>query len=202
MSIMSRKHPMPRVLRRRLGWLAAALILPSCASPEPEYYRLLPLPGAMRVARSMRVELRQVTLPRYLDRPEIVRAGASTRLEIQSRERWAEPVDSMVTRTLATELGQRLPAALVLSEKSSTGQDADTLAQTDITRFEADADGRVLLEGSFLVRRLGGRTAVLNQSVAEVVPIEGNGTDAMVRAMSTALSLLADRMAEALINLG
>jgi uncharacterized lipoprotein YmbA len=189
--------------RRRLtSWLALLPLLAGCASAEPDYYRLTAAPGRTQAVPPMRVELRQVALARYLDRREIVRAGASQRLDIRDEERWAEPIGDMVTRLLAENLGQRLPAALVVAERSAMGGDPDTLAEVDVTRFEADAAGQVVLEGRFQVRRLGGRAATRNRQVRETVALDGTGTDALARAMSLALGLLADRMAEALAELG
>lgn len=189
--------------RRRLtGWLALLPALAACSSPEPDFYRLAAVPGTVRPVPRLRVELRQVALARYLDRSEIVRGGASLRLDIRSEERWAEPIGDMVTRVLAENLSQRLPQALVVPERSAMGGDPDTLAEADISRFEANGAGQVVLEGRFQVRRLGGRAAERNRQVTETVPLDGPGTEALARAMSVALGLFSDRMAEALAELG
>jgi uncharacterized lipoprotein YmbA len=190
--------------RRLLRWLAAVPGLPAlagCASPEPDYYRLTAVSGATRRARPLRVELRQVGLARYLDRAEIVRGGNAMRLDIRDEERWAEPIGDMVTRVLAENLNQRLPGTLVVPEGSAVGGDPGVIAEADLSRFEADGSGAVVLAGRFQVRRLGGRAAELSRQVAEAVPMEGTSTDALARAMSTALGLLAERMAEALVEL-
>ncbi|MCO6416543.1 PqiC family protein [Siccirubricoccus sp. KC 17139] len=184
--------------RRLLGWAALSPFLSSCSSPEPDYYRLVAVPGGTRAARPLRVELRQVGLARYLDRREIVRGGASVRLDIRDGERWAEPIGDMVTRVLAENLNQRLPGSLVVPEQNAVGGDPEVTAEADITRFEDDGTGRVVLEGRFQVRRLGGRAAGLNRQVAEVVPLPGSGTAALAQAMSTALGRLSDQMSEAL----
>jgi uncharacterized protein len=182
--------------RHLLGCLALAP-LAACASDEPDYYRLAAVPGTPLPAPPRRIELRQAGLPRYLDRREIVRAGPSLRMEIREGERWAEPIADMVTRVLAENLAQRLPGATVFPEGSATARDPDTAAEADITRFEADAAGRVAISGRFSVRRLGtGRSAVEGR-VEETVAMDGTGTDALARAMSTALGLFADRMAAA-----
>ena len=159
-------------------------------------------PGTVRPVPRLRVELRQVSLARYLDRSEIAWGTPSLRLEYRDVERWAEPIGDMVTRVLAEDLSQRLPQALVVPEFSAIGGDPDALAEADIARFEDNGAGQVVLEGRFQVRRLGGRAAERNRQVQETVPMEGTGADALARAMSVALGLFADRMAEALAELG
>ncbi|WP_158600788.1 PqiC family protein [Teichococcus wenyumeiae] len=189
--------------RRRLtGWLALLPALAACSSPDAKFYRLAAVPGTVRPVPRLRVELRQVTLARYLDRSEIAWGTTSLRLEYRDVERWAEPIGDMVTRVLAEDLSQRLPQALVVPEFSAIGGDPDTLAEADISRFEANGAGQVVLEGRFQVRRLGGRAAERNRQVTETVPLDGPGADDLARAMSKALGLFADRMAEALAELG
>jgi uncharacterized lipoprotein YmbA len=148
-----------------------------------------------------RVELREVGLARYLDRAEIVRGGGSTKLDISSDTRWAEPIGDMVTRVLAENLNQRLPGTTVAPERSSLGGEPDTVAEAEITRFEADSASRVVLRGRFSVRRLGTGSTTLEREFEETLPLESTSTDALARGMSAALGILADRMAEALAGL-
>jgi uncharacterized lipoprotein YmbA len=187
--------------RRLLGWAALIPILSGCASDEPDYYRLAAVPGNPLAASPIRLELRQVGMARYLDRREIVRAGPSLRINVQESERWAEPLVGMVTRVLAENLAQRLPAATVFPEGSATARGPDTTAEADITRFEDDGAGRVVLEGHFQVRRLGGRSREVSRTVALAVPLRDAGAQALAYGMSVVLSLLADRMAEAAAEL-
>jgi uncharacterized lipoprotein YmbA len=191
----------PLTRRRLSGWLAMAPILAGCASAEPDYYRLVVVPGTPRRAMPRRVELREVGLARYLDRAEIVRGGGSTKLDISSDTRWAEPIGDMVTRVLAENLNQRLPGTTVAPERSSLGGEPDTVAEAEITRFEADSASRVVLRGRFSVRRLGTGSTTLEREFEETLPLESTSTDALARGMSAALGILADRMAEALAGL-
>ena len=177
------------------AWLAL-LPLFGCASTEPDYYRLVMVPGATRVVRPLRVELRQLGLARYLDRPEIVRSDTSMRLDIRQSERWAEPIGDMVIRVLAENLNQRLPGSLVVPENSALGGDPTVISKMEITRFEADAAGQVVLEGWLQIRRLGGRVREVNRQVAIATVLRGTETNALAQSMSQALGLLADQIAQ------
>ena len=65
--------------------LIACLHLNACSSPDPKLYTLLPTdPAALRSAASVpaTIELRRVTIPSYLDRPEMVRSGPDYRVRV------------------------------------------------------------------------------------------------------------------------
>lgn len=131
--------------RRTLGSFALGLggLLAGCASPEPEYYRLTPVPGAPRPWGNGSVKLRRVGVPGYLDRPEIVRAGAGGRLDVMGGARWAEPLEEMLSRVLAENLRQRLPGRTVFGESSAVSVDADAVLEVEVQRLEAVPGGSV-----------------------------------------------------------
>ena len=62
------------------------------------------------------IELRDVRLARYLDRPDPVRAAGGTRLMVEDGRRWAGPLDEMIAQVLSQDLEQRLPGSTVLRE--------------------------------------------------------------------------------------
>jgi len=197
MTVPSRRH--------FVTWLALVPALPAlagCASPEPDYYRLVAVPGTPRAGRPLRVELRQVGLARYLDRREIVRGGGALKLDIREGERWAEPIGDMVTRVLAENLNQRLPASIVVPEQGTVSSDPDTVAEVDLSRFEDDGTGRVVLEGRFQLRRIGGRAREVSRPVTLLVPLLGAKTEALAQGMSQALGMLADQMARSAGEIG
>jgi uncharacterized lipoprotein YmbA len=183
--------------RRFCGWI---LLLPlaGCASPEPEWYRLAPVPGRPLAPRPLRIELRDIQLAPALDRPGIPRDAGGTRLVVPESERWAGPLDRMATQVLLRNLGQRLPGSVVIGEHDGIGGDADVAASIGIDRFEADPTGQAVLSATFTLRRFGGARAVRDGRVEESKAPSGPGTDALVQALSETLGRLADRMAETL----
>jgi uncharacterized lipoprotein YmbA len=184
------------MLRRR-ALLALPVLLPACASPEPEYFRLSAVPGATRRSRRRVVELRSVGLPRYLDRAEILRAAGPNRLDLLSGDRWGEPLAEMIGRVLGQDLTQRLPGSTVFSTGGALSIDSDAVAEVEIQRFEQEEGGPVLLLAQLAVQAVprGRRTA---RMVRIQAPVEGPGTAALVAAMSRALGQLADALAERL----
>ncbi|MDO9708665.1 PqiC family protein [Paracraurococcus lichenis] len=181
---------------RRRG-LLAALALGACArSPEPRLFTLAPLPGEARPGGPRTIELRRPGLAGYLDRPEIVRAAGPYQVGLAGAERWAEPFADMLGRVLAENLTQRLPGSTVFTEAGGLSADADGVVELDVQRFDADAAGRVTLLAQVAVRRGSGRReGTRTRSLRLSLPAAGDGTPAMVAAMSAALAQLADAVA-------
>ncbi len=188
-------------MHRRLLLLGPAL-LAACASPEPLYFTLQPSPGTPVRGGPALVEMRRIGLAGYLDRPEIVRNNADYRLAIGARERWGEPLAELAARVLADNLNQRLPGSSVFTAAGSISAEPDAVVELDMQRFDADAQGAVVLLAQIAVLRRGPaggprsggrasstRTVRLNQAPA------GPDTTALVAAMSAALGQLADAVA-------
>ncbi|EFH12489.1 hypothetical protein HMPREF0731_1291 [Pseudoroseomonas cervicalis ATCC 49957] len=194
---MSMGDRMPNPTRRHLG-LLALLPLAACASPEPRYYRLTARPGPAQGGAAPLIELRRIGLARYLDRSEITRGGGGARVALVSGARWAEPLGEMVTRITAENLRQRLPGSGILAEGSALTAVPEAQAEAEIARLEEDEEGRVVIEAQLAARRLGGNARPVLRSLRETVPLAGTDTEALAAAMSQALALLADALAEML----
>lgn len=182
--------------RRALGGLGL-LLAPACSSPEPDYHRLVAVPGNPARAAARVVELRRIGVPGYLDRSEIVRAGPGSRLEVLRNIRWGEPLGGMASRVLAEDLAQRLPGSTVLADAGAIRLAADVTVETELQRFEADPSGAVELAAQVAFRFGPGRPGAA-RSFRFSVPVEGQGAPAVAAAMSGALGRLADAIAAAL----
>src|SRR3546814_11447622 len=78
-----------------------------------------------------------VTLPAYLDRPDIVTRSTDNRLELADFDDWAEPLDDNITRVLAENLGHLLRTDRVVVLPSASDA-IDTEVRVDISRFERE----------------------------------------------------------------
>src|SRR5262252_2493897 len=99
--------------------LAVAVVLGMTAciggrpSPATQHYVLSPvieaLPdGAECSATPLVIGVGPVTLPAYLDRPQMVIRPASDQIEINEFEQWGEPLRSGVTRVVAVNIARLL----------------------------------------------------------------------------------------------
>ena len=175
--------------------LGASAVLTACASPEPNYFTLRALPGAVQPGGLKLVELRRIGLAGYLDRPEIVRNNADYRLSIGSNERWGEPLGNLVARVLAEDLTLRLPGTSVFTSAGSISAEPDATLEIDLQRFDADANGQVVVLAQVAASRTRNRAAANARTLRLVVAPAGATTTDLVAAMSAALGQLADQIA-------
>lgn len=172
--------------------LLAGIGLSGCASPEPAYYTLAPVPGPTRPGGPPTIEVRRPGLAAYLDRTDIVRRGDDYRLAIASGEQWGEPLDNLIGRVLAEDLTDRLPGSTVFSDDAISPHEA--VVNLDVERFEADAKGTVTLLAQIAVQR-GPNQPQTARSLRLTAPARSSSTPDMVAAMSQLLGQLADTIA-------
>jgi uncharacterized lipoprotein YmbA len=186
--IMGRSLPR-RVFIPMAGWLLA-----SCSSPSPALYTLEAPPGPVRRGGPRVIELRSIGLARYLERSQIVRSSENFRLDVLPNDWWGEPLDTLIGRTLARALTQRLPGSTVYSENGAISADPDATVQVNVQRLDQDSTGSVRLIAQFAVIR----RATDTRGVTLEVPVRGPATADLVAAMSEAIGQLADRIAASL----
>jgi uncharacterized lipoprotein YmbA len=176
------------------GSVALLACLAGCtASPPPRLFLLAPRAPASTESFAGTISLKTVDIPAYLDRPQLVRLNDPYELQVSELERWGEATQEMVTRVLASDLGLRLPAGHVVPASGPLSVSADVVLEVDISRFDAEPEGTVVLAGQWVVKR-DDRPRRLRAARIRVQP-EAPSTPALVAAMSEALGQLADQIA-------
>ncbi|WP_342237471.1 PqiC family protein [Inquilinus sp. OTU3971] len=182
------------LLSRRALLLAAVAAPAACSSPPPRVYTLATVPGTATTGRPMAASVAVVEIPKYLDRPQIVRRSGTVELGLDEFERWGEPLANMAQRVLADDLAQRLPAgSIVTASRTLSGDEALTVEVT-LGRLDPDPDGTIVLEAQWRVRRKTGGRPTTEAARITRRPAE-DSTAAKVRAMSEAVAGLADQIA-------
>lgn len=186
-----------RLSRRQLslGLLALVALPASCASPSPTLYTLDAVPGAAQPGGPRVVILQDVGLAPYLDRKPIVRSSADYHIAVETNSWWGETPSAMIGRVLVTELDQRLPGTQVFSESSTVTPHADATLSVNITRFDRDEHGSVILVAEVEVTYSGNVRPPLVDSLRFTAQPPTSDVVGQVQAMSAALGLLADRLA-------
>ena len=183
--------------RRALAALLAAT-LAACASPNPELYTLVAVPGRKRHLADHSVELRRIGLAGYLDRPEIVQGEADYRVHLASNKRWGESLGTMLDRVFTEDLVERLPGVAVFTEAGAISTAPDLVLEIDVQRFDTDATGTLVLLAQVAVRRADARRAAHAETLRLTVQPASPATGDQVAAMSAALGQLADRVIDLL----
>jgi uncharacterized lipoprotein YmbA len=189
---------MTMIGRRRFSVLALPFAVAACgSSPEPGLYTLAVRSGATLPRGPRIVQVRDIGLPGYLDRKEIVRSTEDYKLDVRANSWWGEPMGGMLGRTIVLELTQRLPNSKVYSEAGSITLDPNAVVGIDIQRFDADKAGNVILLAQVAIQfNRPTRQATRNFSITRAVPTQD--TPGHVAAMSDALGELSDGIAQML----
>ena len=178
--------------------LALAGALAACSSPNPDLYTLAPAPGTPAPGGPATVVLHQVSIARYLERPDIVRSSENFRLEVMANDAWGEPVAPMISRVLADDLSQRLPGTTILNINGAITAKEDATVEVNVQRMDRDATGALAFVGQASVEPAQSARGVVTRTVRTSVPIASAATAEEVRAMSLAIGRLADEVAEML----
>ncbi|MGH7087800.1 MAG: PqiC family protein, partial [Stellaceae bacterium] len=140
--------------------------------------------------------LRTVEVPKYLDRPQILRRLSAVELAAGEFERWDEGFDDMVTRVLLEDLSLRLPRCPLALAGSAVSPAREREIAVALARFDADPNGMVVLEARWSIDRGGAGAPALR--LERITRPSAAATRALAAAMSDCLGVLADRIAGAL----
>ena len=182
---------------KRLAGLALAAVLAACSSPNPVLYTVAPAQGPAQTGAPKVIAIQQISLPRYLERSEIVRSSENYRLDVMSNDWWGEPLSAMLTRILVEELSQRLPQSTVFRESGAVTASPDATIEVNIQRLDEDTSGNLVLQAQASVDFKGRRAPVLRSFRSAVTPPSGD-IQGEVNAISIAVGQLADGLASML----
>jgi uncharacterized lipoprotein YmbA len=129
----------------------AALILSALGGCSDKPTRLYVLtadvanPGAAS-AQGIPIGVGPVTLPKYLDRPQVVTRTASNSLNQADLDQWGGNLADNITRVLATNLANLLQTDRVSLYPWQDQVPIDYQVTLDVAKFEQDPDGSTALD--------------------------------------------------------
>jgi uncharacterized protein len=180
-----------------LGLAAALLALSSCANQPPtRFYVLsaLPDPAAASQGRGIAVGIGPVTLPQYLNRPQIVTRVSSNQLAFAEFDQWGGDLNDNVTRALASNLSNLLATDRVSLYPWKFEAPIDHQVTIEVVNFEQDVNGSSVLTAYWsIVDPRSGRVKVMRRaSYRDTVVSAGAARpyDAIVASMSRNLEAL------------
>jgi uncharacterized lipoprotein YmbA len=139
-----------------------------------------------------------VTLPRYLDRPQIVTRPTPNQLALAEYDRWGGRLDDNLTRVLAQDLSVHMNTSRVaVFPREQRVPDAVQIA-LDVSRFEqVGAHSTVELDAQWSIYPPDRRQAPVIGLSRVKVEARGGDVVATVAAMSEAIDRLAQEIAAA-----
>lgn len=178
-----------------------SVVMASCAaSPSARFYTLAPLPATgvapQQHAASYSVSVSHISLPEFMDRPQLVLTLDANRVQLLENHRWAEPLKTAIPRILAENLSRMLGTDRVSWHPQSAAYRADYRVLADFQRFEASSD-QVIVDTLWTVRSGGTEPAKTGRSRIRE-RIDGAGYEAVAAAYSRALAAVGAEIAAAI----
>jgi len=193
-----------RALAVLVPTLAAAVLLGGCVlkrSKPAQTYVLDPLAAAGATAPLETplgvVGILKVTVPGWIDRPQVTGRAASGQIVTDEFARWGEPIGRGIQRVVAENLAALLPDRRVVAAPFAPSQAIDRRVDLGITEAARQADGSVLVEARWAVLGPKGETLVQHRSSHRARPT-ALGPAGAVTGASEALAGLSRDIAEAL----
>ena len=183
---------------------SACINVGSGISPETRYFLLEANSIAMaegagqNMLANIDIGIGPVTIPRYLDRPQILTRISDQELQVDEFNQWAEPLKISIPRVLGENLSSLTGGNPIRRFPWKPSDPIDIQVFLDIHRFETDANGKVTLKATWRIKSaksrqwLSTRTSFIQRTPA------GAGIGDKVEAMSVSLSDLSLAIAKEL----
>ena len=196
--------------RRRLGMIPPVVLLVGLAlsggcvgrSDTARFYVLAADPRsttrgpAEEAGRGPTVGVGPITLPRYLERANIV-TRRGTELEVADYDRWGEPLRESLPRVIASDLATLLETERIVMFPWPGGRTIDHQVVVDVLRFDGVPGGDVLLEARWRVLGQEKKELVLRHSTVRETTGQ-SGYPALVDAMSRSVGVFSREVADAI----
>ena len=202
---MSRIREAGRLHGPAMAWaagrcLALSLLLlgAGCARTPPARYYVLDAPAGTLIAGERTgplLGLGPLTLPGYLDRPQIVTRNGEHQLQLLSQDRWAEPFAESFERLLRARLAAALPEARVVGMPWKAAGAPTRRVALQVERLDRGADGNLVLVARWTVAEA--EQPAGSQHVSNIAVPAGADTASLGAAHSTAIGTLAAEIAAA-----
>lgn len=181
-----------------------ALLAGACttASPPMRYYLLTPVdsdpvPGTALGEQTVIVGPFQ--LPGYLDRPQLMVRLPDGELALREYDRWAEPLEAVLVRTLAENLGRLTGSQRIITFPQDRRASVDQRVSGRVMHFETDATGLAVLQLQWSIRDGSGQPLAPVRISEYRVQAAGDGPAAQVAALSETLARFAAELTIALV---
>jgi uncharacterized lipoprotein YmbA len=189
--------------------VAVALLLPALAGCSSSPTRLYVLSAnaeksGATSAQGISIGIGPVTLPKYLDRPQMVTRVASNGLSQGDFDQWGGDLNDNITRVLATNLSNLLGTDRVSLYPWPDPSVVGYQVTLDITQFEQGPDGGATLDVFWSLTNPGsGKILLTRRSTHQENGLPGTSDPAEIHAagaaaMSQALAALSRDIAAAI----
>jgi uncharacterized lipoprotein YmbA len=179
--------------------------LAGCADSQPtRFYTLSGLAAESgealpALAPDLTVGVGPVTLPPYLDRPQLVTRAGSNRMILADFDSWAEPLQGLFARVLADNLALLLGTDDVVLLPQRRPMPLNYQVEVDVTRFDVDTAGNANLDARWWL--YDRRERLLRSGRSTITePAQVGDYAAAAAALSRALGAMSTEIARAIAD--
>lgn len=195
------------VCRFVLFALMVSLVAGGCAgTPPAKLYTLSALKASEQPAPSsppvhLVLGIGPVTVPDYLDRPQIVTRRGDNEIDVSEFDIWAGSLDQDVARVLAENVSLLLGSERVYAYPWLRGDTLTHRIRVKISHFEGSLGGSVLLRAQWSIVADVSREVVLARESRISEPVGGSDYGSLVAAQSRVVGTLSREIAEAVMSI-
>lgn len=180
---------------------AAALLLGGCVFGKSKHAQTYVLdatiePGAAATAAESVLGVLKVTVPGWLDRPQITGRGSSGEVVADEYARWGEPIARGIQRVMAENLAALLPDRRLVTAPFPPSVPIDLRLELTIDEAARQADGSVRVTARWAVLAPGGVSLAHGRSSHSARPT-APGAGGVVAGSNEALAALSREIADA-----
>ncbi|MBP7079784.1 MAG: membrane integrity-associated transporter subunit PqiC [Rhodocyclaceae bacterium] len=179
------------------GALVGVVLLLGCSSaPVTRYYVLSPVVASgtdqALPLTNVALTIREIRLPQYLERPQIVTRGGDHQIQLADDAQWAGNLQQDMTRVLTENLAALLKSDRIFSAPHNGPLKPDFRLDLEVLRFEQDPERRVALSVRWWLIRVSDNTLLEAPSTTLYGPAQDSRSyEALVASMSTVYGDLA-----------
>jgi hypothetical protein len=188
-----------------LAAVILGLMLTACAQTQPSrFYTLSSLSDTATTpsaaSNDLAIGVGPISLPNYLDRPEIVRRSTPNEFQVAEFDRWGEQLRDVFPRVMAENLSELLATDRVFLLPQRRATTIDYQVEVNVTRFDADVGGPAILAARWEIFDDDGKSLVVDRSTFTET-VEGDGYGAVATAMSRTVAAFSQEIAAAITAL-
>lgn len=185
--------------------VALTLILGGCVFRQSRHAQTFVLdaivpPGSPSSAPAAVLGVQRVTVPGWLDRPQITGRGTQGQVVADEYARWGEPVAKGIQRVVAENLAALLPERRLVMAPFAPNVPVPQRVDLTIVEAARQADGSVLVTARWALLAAGDAPLVQARSSHSARPTAA-GASGTVAASNEALAALSREIAQAVRSL-
>ncbi len=196
-----------RCLRLLCVLLATSILGHGCfGSAVTRYYMLSSVAPATATSvetspASRVIAVGPVSIPDYVDRPQIVVREGANQVRLAGFHNWAGSLSDMVGRVLLEDLSAQMPDDHVLPFPQGGASVFDYRVAVQLSQFDVSSAGEAVVGASWRVWDRAGTKTRLTASTTTRAVATGTGYEERVAALSQAIADLAGDIARSLQHL-